>query len=186
MTELSLESLVASYGYLAVFVGTFLEGETILVVAGFLAHRGYLELPFVILSAMLGTLAGDQLFYFLGRIKGMAWLESRPRWKAASERVIGMLARHQVPVILGFRFLYGLRTVTPFLIGASGVPPLRFAALNVAGALLWAACIGIAGYLLGHVLELVLEEVKRYELWVLGGIAVAGAAAWVAAWWRTR
>lgn len=59
---MSLESLVTSYGYPAVLVGTFLEGETILVLAGFLAHRGYLDLPLVILTAFLGTFTGDQLF----------------------------------------------------------------------------------------------------------------------------
>lgn len=38
---MSLESLIIAYGYPALFAGTFLEGETIVVIAGFLAHRGY-------------------------------------------------------------------------------------------------------------------------------------------------
>ena len=38
---INLEPLVSTYGYPALLVGTFLEGETILVIAGFLAHRGY-------------------------------------------------------------------------------------------------------------------------------------------------
>ncbi|MFN2964422.1 DedA family protein, partial [Escherichia coli] len=43
------------------------EGETILVLAGFLAFRGYMQLDTVILTAFLGSYAGDQLWYFLGR-----------------------------------------------------------------------------------------------------------------------
>ena len=46
------ELLLQKFGYLAVFVGTFLEGETILVMAGFFAERGYLQIPLVILVAL--------------------------------------------------------------------------------------------------------------------------------------
>jgi len=183
---MSLEQLVATYGYAAILIGTFFEGETILVVGGFLAHRGYLELPWVIGSAFAGTLCGDQLYFYLGRSKGMELLERRPRWQAKSEQVLGLLRRHQVPLILGFRFLYGIRTITPFLIGARGVAPLRYAALNAAGSAVWAVAIGIAGYLLGQALETLLEEVKRYELWILGVIAGTGAAVWVGHWWVAR
>ena len=183
---MSLEQLVATYGYAAVLIGTFFEGETILVVGGFLAHRGYLELPWVIASAFAGTLLGDQLYFYLGRSKGMALLGRRPRWRAKSERVLELLRRHQVPLILGFRFLYGLRTVTPFLIGASGVAPLRFSCLNVAGSAAWALAIGIAGYVLGQALETLLEEVRRYELWILAAIGAAGAAVWMRYWWVDR
>lgn len=75
---MDFHQLIIDYGYLALFIGTFLEGETILVIAGFLAHSGYLELHWVILSAFLGTFAGDQTFFYLGRFKGIAFLEKRP------------------------------------------------------------------------------------------------------------
>lgn len=58
---MTAESELIKYGYAALAVGTFLEGETILVIAGFLAHRGYLSMDLVILSAFLGTFFGDQL-----------------------------------------------------------------------------------------------------------------------------
>ena len=66
----SLEELVRNYGYIIIVIGTFLEGETILVVAGFLAYSGYLQLPFVILAGFAGTFAGDQLYFYLGRYQG--------------------------------------------------------------------------------------------------------------------
>ena len=43
-TVMTLTALIASYGYYALFVGTFLEGETVLIAAGFAAHRGILDL----------------------------------------------------------------------------------------------------------------------------------------------
>ena len=63
---LTLESIIDTYGYVAVTIGTFFEGETILVIAGFAAHQGYMKLPGVIIAAFIGTVFGDQLFFYLG------------------------------------------------------------------------------------------------------------------------
>jgi membrane protein DedA with SNARE-associated domain len=170
----SLEEIIVQYGYLALFIGTFLEGETILLIAGYLAHQEYLELPFVILFAFLGTFAGDQLFFYFGRAKGIGFLEKRPKWKARAEKVFKMMFRYQVAVILGFRFLYGIRNVTPFVIGASGLRPFRFFVLNFIGAATWAVVFGVSGYELGGVVETVLDDVKKYQMI---GLAVIGLIA---------
>lgn len=183
---MSLDTLVEHYGYLALFVGTFLEGETIVVLGGFFAHRGLLVLEWVIVSAFIGTYAGDQLFYYIGRWRGGAILAKRPHWRLRSQRVFDLLHRHQVLVILGFRFLYGLRTVTPFVIGMSGVSPRRYLILNGLGALVWAIAIGLLGYLLGQTLEVFLQHIKRYEMLILGTVVVLAAAYWLFRWWREQ
>ena len=67
---MSLEIFVKTYGYWALLVGTFFEGETILIIGGITAHLGYLELPIVILIAFIGSFSGDQLYFFIGRMKG--------------------------------------------------------------------------------------------------------------------
>jgi len=169
---MSLEDLIVQYGYLALFVGTFLEGETILIVAGYLAQNGYLDLTLVILSAFLGSFAGDQLFFFLGHYKGMRFLDKRPTWKAKAAKAFALLNRHQIGVILGFRFLYGIRNVTPFVIGSSGFQPLRFFVLNFLGALAWAIVFGSIGYHIGAVADAVLDDIKKYELIVFGIVFV--------------
>ena len=51
---MTLQSLIENYGYLAILIGTFLEGETIVILAGFAAQLGYLELPWVIVTAIAG------------------------------------------------------------------------------------------------------------------------------------
>jgi len=183
---MTFESIIEHYGYAAIFIGTFLEGETILVIAGFLAHRGYLELGWVIAWAFFGTYAGDQLFFYIGRSRGMALLDKRPHWRLRSQRVFDLLERHQVLVILGFRFLYGLRTVTPFLIGMSGVRPLRYLILNGLGALVWAIAVGGLGFVLGQALELFLQHIKRYEIMILATLFTVAAAYWLYHWQRER
>ena len=73
-----MTALLNHYGYLAVLAGTFLEGETVLLVAGALAREGYMSLFWVGLSAFMGGLGSDQLMFALGRRYGPAFLAKRP------------------------------------------------------------------------------------------------------------
>jgi membrane protein DedA with SNARE-associated domain len=183
---MTLESLISTYGYAAVAVGTFLEGETILVLAGFAAHQGCLHLPWVYFWAFFGTLCGDQLYFHIGRRRGIAFLEKHPFLKARSPGVFEILNRRPLLLALGFRFLYGMRTITPFLLGAGGFRPAKFLFLNVVGGLIWTLVIGGAGFLFGRAAELVLGKIKRYELFFFAALALCGIAIWIIAWLRRR
>jgi len=170
-----LLQLVTDYGCIAVFIGTFLEGETILLLAGILASKGLLSLEWVIISAFMGTLFGDQLFFFIGRQRGNRFLERRPAWNEKFEKVRIAIRRHFILMVLGFRFLYGLRTVSPFAFGMSRVSVLKFVILNVIGAAVWSVAVGVAGYLFGNAIIYLISEVAHYEI-ILGIIALAVAS----------
>ena len=183
---MSLESIIETYGYWALLVGTFLEGETILVLGGFAAHRGYLTLPWVILAAFIGSLCGDQLFFYLGRRHSAFILARFPQWKVSIEKVQGLLERFRTPFILVFRFLYGLRLPAPFAIGMTSVPFKEFVLLNMVGAAVWAILVGVGGYLFGNALEIVIGDVKHYEFEAFGLILLAGATLWIIHFYRSR
>lgn len=174
-----LEDLIARYGYLAVLGGTFLEGETILVLAGFAAHRGLLWLPGVMLAAFVGSLASDQLFFYLGRRHGAAMLAKRPQWQPAVERVRRLLTRYNVALTLSFRFLYGLRNVTPVVLGMSDVSTARFVLLNAIGAALWAVVISALGWFVGSAAKQLLGHLERYEGRVAVAIIAVGLGLWL-------
>ena len=174
-----MESTIETYGYLGILIGTFLEGETILVMGGFAAHQGYLHLSWVIAAAFVGTLCGDQLYFYLGRRHSQALLARRPLWQAKVSRAQVLVERYQYPLLLGFRFLYGLRTVIPFVIGMSRIPTGIFVVLNILGAFVWAVLIGSSGYLFGHAVEAVISDIKHYEIAVFGLIATFGGLLWV-------
>jgi len=180
---MSFEPLIAKYGYWVLILGTALEGETILVVAGYLAHRGYLQLPYVIAAAMFGTFVGDQVFFQLGRQSGKAFLARHPHWQTRADRVRNLLDRHQIALVMGFRFMYGLRTVSPFVIGMSGFPRKLFLPLNAASAAIWATTIGGAGYFFGRVLQQILRDARQYEKPVVLGLFGCGIAVWI---WHSR
>src|SRR5688572_6441503 len=160
---MSLTALLEHYGYLAVFAGTFLEGETIVLMAGFAAHRGYLSLPGVMLAAFAGSLAGDQLAFLLGRRYGARVLARFPRAAAGVARATSLLERRGDLLLAGFRFVYGIRNATPLAAGLSRISAARFIVLNVIGAGLWATAIASAGYAFGHGVERVLENARRAE-----------------------
>jgi membrane protein DedA with SNARE-associated domain len=181
-----LEELIANYGYIAILIGTFFEGETILIIAGFLAHGGYLKLPYVIAAAFTGTLIGDQLYFHIGRIKGRQFIANRTAWKSKTDRVFRLLGKHQSVFILGFRFLAGIRTVSAFILGSAGIPSIRYLVLNGCGALVWAVVIGLSGYFFGHALEAFLGDIKQYEKWVIIGMACVGAALWISKKWGDK
>ncbi|MFZ5428022.1 MAG: DedA family protein [Thermodesulfobacteriota bacterium] len=169
--------LLAEYGYLAVFAGSILEGETILILAGFAAHQGYLSFPLAVAIGFLGGALGDQTFFFLGRMYGRGLIDRFPRLKIHVERVNGLIDRFHSLVIIMVRFMYGLRVAGPVVIGTSGIPAWRFMVFNLLGAALWSFLVCGAGYVFGHALELVFDNIKRYEEAAII-VVIAVAVAW--------
>ena len=183
---MSLETLIAEYGYLAILIGTFLEGETIVILAGFAAHMGILELAWVIAAAVTGSFSGDQFYYYLGRRWGPRIIAKRLSWQEGAQKVYTHLRRHQYFLILTFRFYYGLRNVTPFAVGSAMVPRLRFFTLNLVGAVVWAVAFAYLGYLAGEAVKLLIDDVKRYEIYLLGALVLIGFIVWLATLIRHR
>ena len=172
-----MEAFIEAYGYFALLVGTFFEGETYLVLAGFAAHQGYLDIPWVILVAFIGTLTGDQAFFYLGRRHSalvQSILSIYPHWFTRVERVERLIERYQTALTFIFHFLYGLRIAFLLVIGLSRIPAGRFLVLNSLSALVWAVIVGLAGYLFGSALGLIMGDLKGLENYVLAGIATVG------------
>jgi membrane protein DedA with SNARE-associated domain len=183
---MNLSTLIADYGYWAVFIGCFLEGETVLLLAGFAAHRGMLQFEQVAAVAFVASTLGDQMFFWLGRRHGDALFLRFPSLGRQIPRVQSLLARHHVTLILSIRFLYGLRVAGPIAIGALRVAPWRFAWLNIVGALLWALLITTLGYQFGNALQWVFDDLHRIEEAVLALIVLAGLGHWAWRYWRRR
>ncbi|ALG67383.1 DedA family protein [Beggiatoa leptomitoformis] len=158
---MDLEHLIIEYGYLAIFIGTFLEGETIVVLGGIAAHMGLLDLPFVALTAFLGSFMGDQLFFQIGRIGGKHLLATRPVWQERIDYIDELLHHYRSWLILTFRFYYGLRNIIPFALGTMTVSFKQFFTLNFIGAIIWAIILSSLGYLFGQAFEVFLE---KYQL----------------------
>ena len=163
-----LESAVAKYGYLVLFAGSAIEGDAFLVASTFLAQRGYLDLSTTIVVAALGTSAANHAYYWLARWRGrqmVAALSASPRLSRMSRG----LARHARWLLFISRFMYGLRIAIPATCGATGMRPLAFSAVDLAGSAVWAVTVGLAGVAIGHALELVIADLQTHE-WLVAGV----------------
>lgn len=178
MDQHLVQDLLANYGYLAVGLGTFLEGETFLLLGGFTAHQGFLALHWVMLCAFAGSFGGDLTAFLIGRSRGQALLNKHERWQRAAARVNNAFHGRRVPVILLFRFIWGMRIIIPLTLGATGTRLALFAPLSAISALAWSVAGALLGYSLSNAVQSLLDHVERYELWALGIILGLGLIIW--------
>src|SRR5262252_2619996 len=167
---MDLHDLISTHGYWVVTLGCLAEGETLLVLAGFAASRGDLDIFAVIAIAAVAGFLGDQFFFWLGRRHGSAVLARFPSVAQQSERVFRLIEKYQSWVIVGVRFAYGLRIAGPIIIGTSHVSTRRFALFNAIGAAIWAPLVAGVGYLFGEAANAVIDRLHNIELWLLLGL----------------
>ena len=171
--------------YLLILGWTFLEGETVVLLTGALISGGEVTLSVALLTffAVLGSFAGDQTWFYIGRKYGSPLLERWPNLADKIDWAFKLLRRHENLFILSFRFIYGIRNVSPFLIGMTGVSRIKFAILNFAAAALWANTFAWGGYFIGKALETYLGESKIAALLIIVGLSASVA---LFNWWRQR
>jgi len=174
-----LEQFIVEYGYWAVLVGTFLEGETLLLLAGFVAEQGLLHLPVVMIVATVGATLGDQFYFYLGRYRREWIFRKLPQLELKAARVYKWVERHPDVLIVISRFFYGFRIVTPIVLGTSRVAAWRYSIFNLLGAVIWSVVISGAGYLLGNLAEQILGDIKKVQHLFILGILAIGFVLWL-------
>ncbi|HET7433115.1 MAG TPA: DedA family protein [Thermoanaerobaculia bacterium] len=180
------ELLVAKFGYYAVFLGTFLEGEGILVAAGFLAERGYMDPVFVAGVAFVGAYLGHCFWFWLGRRYGVQLLDRFPRLNAHMGKGIRLFERYGAAAIVITQWLYGLRITCAVIIGMSKISLMKFLTYQAVSCAVWAAAITAAGYYFGRVVESVLGRAAHIEKYGLIALVVIGVGVWGYHRWKDR
>ncbi|WP_380779579.1 DedA family protein [Sphingomonas sp. R86520] len=186
---MSIETLIAQYGLAAIFLGAGLEGETAVVTGGVLAHQHLLPLWGTAAAAVGGSFAADQVFFLAGRRYRDTARVRKIAAKPAFAKALDTLERHPTIFILGFRFLYGLRTVSPIAIGTSHVPARTFLLLNAVAAAVWGVLFTGIGYLFGDtLLDAVHSIMPKHKLAGVAILAVviAGVSGAIRFWRRRQ
>ena len=181
-----MEQWIERYGYFAVLIGTFLEGESALLLGGALAHRGLLTLQLVSLTAFVGAVLGDQTWFQVGRRYGPAFLARYPHLEKHHARAEELLRRWGDGFVICFRFVVGIRSITPLLLGSTTYRTPRFLALNLIGCALWSVAVGALGYFLGAGIKSLFERAGRVEELALAALVVGGVLFYVTRGWRGR
>jgi membrane protein DedA with SNARE-associated domain len=173
----AMEDSVARLGYLGVLLGTFIEGETTILLAGIFAKLGYLKLRDVILFSFLGTFLGDCSFFFLGKVFGKSIVERYEFLRAKA--ILSSKIIHQYPhfIIFIMRFLAGFRSIILLLLGCANVKTRRFLVIDLASSLAWSVVISVMGYSFANVVYIFVADIKGYEKIVIPFMVVPAIAA---------
>lgn len=174
-----LEDLIRWGGYtvlsLIVFaetgllIGFFLPGDSLLVTAGLLASRGYLNIwiLFVLLSVM--AISGDAVGYWFGRVTGPKIFVKEKSILFARDHLIHaqhIYEKYGNKIIILARFMPIVRTFAPIVAGVGQMPYARFASYNIVGGILWIGSMLTIGHTLGNVVP----NIDTYLHWVIIGI----------------
>jgi membrane protein DedA with SNARE-associated domain len=166
----------------AAFLGLFVPGEMLTILAGVLVSAGLLELPQSMAVAAAGAAIGDSIGYELGRSLGRPWLLAHGARvgvrQTALQRLDELFARHGGKTVLIARFVGILRALAPFIAGASRMPYRWFLLFNVMGAVLWAVAFVSLGYALGASWWVAEKWIGRIGM-IVGVVIVVTAIIWL-------
>jgi membrane protein DedA with SNARE-associated domain len=171
-----LESFIANYGTIVVFFGTLLEGETVVIMAGFLSQQGLINPYGVAVAAFLGSWLSDQTLFYVGRYFSGSSIVEKQKALPVFAKALNMIERNSNLFILAFRFLYGLRTVSPLALGVSNVSPVRYFILNTIAAAVWAPAITGIGYGVGALLHGAVGQLPKIEHRIALAFALAATS----------
>jgi membrane protein DedA with SNARE-associated domain/rhodanese-related sulfurtransferase len=152
------------YGYFILFfwvmteqIGVPVPSAPILITAGTLTATHRLNLPLVLIAIVLGCLASDTTWYFMGKRYGGAVVRLMCRLSMESNTCVkkteGYFTRNGERALLVAKFIPGLGTVAAPIAGQTGMPLHLFLTYDAIGALLWALAFTLGGRFFGDFLK---------------------------------
>lgn len=176
-----LESLVVRYGLAAVFVGSAVEGDFTLILAGVFAHLGYFPFPLAVAAGAVGSLLGDLAWYTLGRVRGPRFRAGR-FYRRVGHRIEALARRLGPAQLLAARFVYGTKAASMVFWGLHDLPLARFLMVDGVAAVIGSTVFTGLGYLVSGSATLLLGKVRRVQLWLLGVLAVGVVLVFLIHW----
>lgn len=170
------EGIAAEYGYWGLLAGVLIEGETFAVLAGIAAQQDWLSFPAVVAVGATGTFACNQGLFLIGRLYGQRVLERKPGWHDRVSGIIATLDQHQIKFVLLSRFVYGMRTLTPFALGISHISIIRYVLLDLAATATWALFFSGLGYGIGEAGTRLLGEARIVEIMAIAAFLILASA----------
>ena len=169
-----MESFLETWGYLAVFVLSFISSmglpvgsEVAIIYGGVLASSTFahgphhLNLVLVILVAIVAEVLGSLAGYLIGYFGGRALVDRAGKYVLLTHRDLdraeAWFARRGEPVVLFGRFIPLLRSFVSFAAGLGEMAFAKFLLFTVIGCAIWCTALACLGYSLGgtyhHVLK---------------------------------
>ena len=169
-----MEKFLDDYGYIALLVGSFFEGETSILIASSLIYQGYFEIPTTIFFGFAGSFISDWIYFTIGRLNGKYFIAKRPALLARIAGVQNFFEAHKYQILFTYRFLYGFRVIIPLIIGMSRIKPLEYLFYSIVSGLLWSGVVTTVGYFIGRFLNIKPDVFEENIIYIILGFAVFG------------
>jgi membrane protein DedA with SNARE-associated domain len=169
-----MEAFLNQYGYIALFIGTFLEGETAILIASSLVHNGLFDFLYTVFFGFAGSFVSDWMYFIIGRFNGKYFIDRRPKLKSKVKPVQDFFRKHQFQILVSYRFLYGFRILIPLIVGMSGIKATRYLLYTIVSGLLWSLTVGSAGYAIGRFLNIQTSVYEENVIYIILGFALFG------------
>ena len=168
------------FGEAAVFLGFVFPGETAVLLGGFLASTGHVNVVLLAVVVVAAAIIGDSVGYEIGRlfgprVMGLKILERRQEKLDSAQEFLRR--RGGSAVFLG-RWTAFFRAVMPALAGLSGMRYRVFLPWNAIGGIAWGATAVTAGYLAGESYHRVEKWLGRGAAGIVALIVVVAIAVW--------
>jgi membrane protein DedA with SNARE-associated domain/rhodanese-related sulfurtransferase len=189
--------LIAEYGVLLVFINVLAEQAGVpipavptLVVAGALAAIGRLPLGPVMLVALVACLIADLAWYWAGRHFGATVMRTICRISLSPDSCVKQselrFQRWRGQILLIAKFVPGLSTIAPPLVGAMRLRPQIFVLMDGIGSLIWISVMVGLGYAFAHQIDQVLLVLASAGTVAIELIVAALIAYVLVKWWQRR
>jgi len=169
---LQIVELVESWGYLGIFIMTFIEStfvpipaEITLIPAGFLVSKGELNFLMVWLISTLGTLGGSLTNYYIAYFFGRSILVKYGKYFFINEDKLKameyFMTRHGPISMFSGRLLPGVKHFISFPAGLGRMDIKMFSIFTALGGAIWCGILIYLGYLIGENEHLIVKYIKR-------------------------
>lgn len=170
-----------SLGEALLIIGLFVPSTAVLVGAGVLVGTGHLQFWPVIAATCLGCIAGDQFSYWAGRMFGerlkTLWpLNRYPQLVAKGEDFVRVHGGKSIAI---GRFVPGVKSVVPGIVGMFGMNQLFFVFVNVTSGIFWSFAHVVPGVLIGQGLAFAGELSGRLLVVLLVLLVVLALAGYI-------
>ena len=173
-----MEELLTTCGYVASFIGTFIEGELLLLTTVLASKMGHFNFFGAMAAAFAGAYTRDWLTFIFAKKKGKRFIERKPKLKTKLSKVNNWLEKYPNAILSSYRMIYGMGMVTVLMAGVSGVSAKKFAILSAISCAVWISVYGGLGYFCAEVMVQNIEWMSSHSGYVIGGLALVGLLYW--------
>ncbi len=169
-----VEAFIGKYGIIAVFIGTFLEGESVLIISGAMVSQSFLDPLYVWTAALLGAWTGHIVWFVIGKLFGKTSIDKiadRYNFSAKVQYIYDLISKNKVKTVVLLQYLYGVRMVGALTFGISDIKFEWFSIAELINCSIWAFIIGSIGFVLGKTVS-AFSHSAVYVVWIAISVVI--------------